>query len=147
MQIGVTRARTADLNQHLARPWLGHRHVTQLTRLLPLDELESLDGATSIRDPVELDLEMQRAAEDLIHPVGRRIDDQPRVLDAAQEVLQREVHLQACQRTADAAVHPATPAHVLVVRALDVELLRIGEPPAGRGWRRRTAGAPLSPRG
>ena len=128
MQVGVTRARTADLHQHLPRPGFGHRHVPELARLLPFDELEGLDGGASVRDPVELDLEMQRAAEDLVHPVGRRIDDQPRVLDAAQEVLQRQVDLQAGQRTADAAVHSAAPAHVLVVRALDVELLRIGEP-------------------
>src|SRR6478609_9757057 len=84
---------------------------------------------TSVRDPVELDLEMQRSAEHLVHPVGRRVDDQPRVLDAAQERLQREVDLQAGQRTTDTAVDAAAPTHVLVVRALDVELLRIGEAP------------------
>jgi hypothetical protein len=84
---------TADLDQNLPRPGFGHRHITQLTRLLPLDELESLDGATSVRDPVELDLEMQRAAEHLVHAVGRRIDDQPRVLDTPQERLQRDVDL------------------------------------------------------
>jgi hypothetical protein len=123
MQIGVTRARTAYLNQHLAGPWLGHTHVTQLTRLLPLDELKCLDSATSVRDPVELDLEMQRPAEDLVHPVGRRIDDQPWVLDAPKERLQRDVDLQACQWTADATVYSAAPTHVLVVRALDVEPL------------------------
>ena len=67
MKVGVTRPRTADLHQHLAGPWLGHRHIPQLARLLPLDELECLDGATSVRDPVELDLQMQRAAEDLVH--------------------------------------------------------------------------------
>ena len=71
---------------------------------------------------------MQRAAEDLVPPVGRRIDDQARILDAAEEVLQREVDLQARERTAHTAVHAAAPAHVLVVRALDVELLRVGEP-------------------
>src|ERR1700754_2446001 len=35
---------------------------------------------TSVRHPVELDLEMQRTAEHLVHSVGRWIDDQPRVL-------------------------------------------------------------------
>ena len=82
MQVGVTRTRTADLHQHLPRPGFGHRHVPQLAGLLPFDELEGLDDATSVCDPVELDLEMQRAAEDLVLPVGRRIDDQARVFHA-----------------------------------------------------------------
>src|SRR4051794_8476491 len=34
-----------------------------------------------VLDPVELDLEVQRAAKPLVHPVRRRIDPQPRVLD------------------------------------------------------------------
>ena len=62
---------------------------------------------------------MQRAAEHLALPVRRRIADETRVLDAAQEVLHREVDLQARQRPADAAVDPTAPAEVLVVRALD----------------------------
>ena len=74
---------TADLDQHLPRPRFRHRHVPELPRLLPFDELEGFDLATSVRDPVELDLEMQRAAEHLIHAVGRRVDDQPGVLDTA----------------------------------------------------------------
>ena len=44
MQIGVAGTGTADLDQHLPRPWFGHRHVPELARLLPFDELESLDG-------------------------------------------------------------------------------------------------------
>src|SRR6478609_6669741 len=82
---------------------------------------------TSVRDPVELDLEMQRSAEHLVHPVGRRVDDQPRILDAPQEGLQRDVDLEPGQRPAHAAVHSATPAHVLVVGAPDVELLGLRE--------------------
>ena len=74
---------TADLDQYLPRPRFRHRHIPELTRLLPFDELEGFDLATSVRDPVELDLEMQRAAEHLIHAVGRRVDDQPGVLDTA----------------------------------------------------------------
>ena len=75
MQIGVAGAGTADLDQHLARARFGHRHVTELARLLPFDELERLDGATSVRDPVEVDLEVPRAAEDLVlagRAAGRR---------------------------------------------------------------------------
>ena len=58
MKVGVTRSRAADLDQHLAGPRFGHRHVAELARLLPFDELEGLDGGVSVRDPVELDLEM-----------------------------------------------------------------------------------------
>src|ERR1700738_2866013 len=127
MQVGVARTRAADLDEYLARTWL--RHVTQLARLSPFDELKFLDGGALVRDPVEVDPQMLRAAEDLVLPVGRRIDDQARVLDPAQEILQREVDFQASKGTADAAVHPATPAHVLVVRTLNVELLEIRKPP------------------
>ena len=84
---------SADLDQHLPWPRFWHRHVPELPRLLPFDELEGFDFATSVHDPVELDLEMQRAAEHLVHAVGGRIDDQSRVLDAAQERLQRDVDL------------------------------------------------------
>ena len=91
MQIGVTHAGAADLHQHLPRPRCWHRHVPELPRLLPFDELEGFDFATSVLHPVELDLEMQRAAEDLVLPVRRRIDDETRILDAVQEVLHREV--------------------------------------------------------
>jgi hypothetical protein len=73
---------SADLDQHLPWPRFWHRYVPELPRLLPFDELESLDFATSVLDPVELDLEMQWAAEDLVLPVGRRIDDQARVFHA-----------------------------------------------------------------
>jgi hypothetical protein len=44
VQIGVTRARAADLDEYLAGPWLGNRHVPELARLLPFDELKCLDG-------------------------------------------------------------------------------------------------------
>ena len=39
-------AGTADLDQHLPWPRLGHRHVPKLARLLPFDELEGFDVAT-----------------------------------------------------------------------------------------------------
>ena len=44
MQIGVTRSRTADLDEYFAGPWLGNRHVPELAWLLPVDELKCLDG-------------------------------------------------------------------------------------------------------
>jgi hypothetical protein len=53
-----------------------------LSRLSPFNELEGLDIAASVLDPVELDVEMQWTAEHLVHPVGRRVDDKARVLDA-----------------------------------------------------------------
>src|SRR3954468_16472836 len=62
-----------------------------------------------VLDPVEFDLEVQRAAEYLVHSVRRRIDDQSRVFDAPQERLQCDVDLQARERPTDTAVHSTTP--------------------------------------
>ena len=47
MEVGVTGTRTADLDQHLPWPRFGHRHVPELARLLPFDELEGFDFVTS----------------------------------------------------------------------------------------------------
>jgi len=69
--------------------------------------------------------------------VLRRIDHEPRVLDAAKETFQREVHLQARQRTAEAGVDAAAPAEVLVVWAFGIKLVRVGEPKRIRGSPRR----------
>jgi hypothetical protein len=41
--------------------------------------------ADSITDPVDIDQEMQRAAEQRVSPVRRRIDHQPGILYAAKE--------------------------------------------------------------
>jgi len=38
---------SADLDQHLPRPRFRHRHVQELSRLLPLNELEGFDFVTS----------------------------------------------------------------------------------------------------
>ena len=46
MQIGVTHPHP-DLHQYLPGSGLGHRHVPELARLLPFDELEGLDGGAS----------------------------------------------------------------------------------------------------
>ena len=40
-------AGAANLDQDLARPGLGHRHLTKLSRLLPCDKLECLQGRFS----------------------------------------------------------------------------------------------------
>ena len=82
---------------------------------------------SSVSDPVEVDQEVYRAAEELVRSVRRRVDDEPRVLHAAQEYLDRRVHLQPRQRTAEAGVDAAGPAEVLVVRAFGVECVRVGE--------------------
>ena len=73
---------------------------------------------------------MSRAPEHLALPVGRWIDHQPRVFDAAQEGFQREVDLQARQRTTHAGVDTAAPTEVLVVPAFGIEIVRVRE--AGR---------------
>jgi hypothetical protein len=44
MQIRVAGTGAADLYQDLPRPWFWHRHVAQLSGLLPFDEPKSLDG-------------------------------------------------------------------------------------------------------
>ena len=44
VQIGVAGTGAADLHQDLPWPWFWHRHVAQLSGLLPFDEPESLDG-------------------------------------------------------------------------------------------------------
>jgi hypothetical protein len=44
VQIRMAGTGTANLDQHLARPGLGHRHLTQLARLLPFDKLKRLHG-------------------------------------------------------------------------------------------------------
>src|SRR5262245_17148959 len=71
---------------------------------------------------------MSRAAEHIALPVWRWINDEPRVLHAPKEGLQREVYLQARERTAEASVDAAAPSEVLVVPAFWVEFVRVGEP-------------------
>ena len=56
MEIRMAGTCAADLDQHLPWPWFRHRHVPELPRLLPLDELEGFDFATyplspSLRSP------------------------------------------------------------------------------------------------
>jgi hypothetical protein len=47
MEIRMAGTGTADLQQHLPRPRLWHRHVPKLAWLLPFDELKGLDDAAS----------------------------------------------------------------------------------------------------
>ena len=44
VQIGVASTGAADFDQNLTRPRLGHRHVAEFARPLPLDELERFHG-------------------------------------------------------------------------------------------------------
>src|SRR5689334_13470092 len=67
------------------------------------------------------------AAEDVALPVRRWIADEPGVLDAAKEGLERDVDLQPRERTAKAGVDAAPPAKVLVVLACGVEGVWVGE--------------------
>src|ERR1700730_8808381 len=81
----------------------------------------------SAPDPIEVDQQVSRAAEHLIPSVGWRVGYQSRVFHAAKEHLERRVHLQARKRTPETGVDAATPAEVLVVLALRVELIRVRE--------------------
>ena len=71
---------------------------------------------------------MSRTPEDIALPIRRRVNDEPGLLDSAEEGLQREIYLQACERTAEASVDAAAPSEVLVVPAFGIELVRVGEP-------------------
>ena len=90
---------------------------------------------SSVSDPVEVDQEVSRAAEDLVAAVRRRVDDEPRVLHAANELADRDLHLQPRERTAEAEVDAAGRADVLVVRAFEVELGRGSGTGSDRGSR------------
>ena len=79
-------------------------------------------------DPVDVDQEMARAAEDLVAAVRRRVLDEPRVLHAAEELADRGLDLQPRERSAEAVVDALAVADVLVVRALEVELVGVLEP-------------------
>ena len=60
-------------------------------------------------------------------PVGRWIDDEPRVLYTAHELTYRYLGLQPCQRTTETEVDTATITQVLVVLALDIYLVGVLE--------------------
>jgi len=87
-------------------------------------------------DLVVVDEHMPWAAKYLTDPVGRRILDQPRVFHPVKERLECRVDFQPREGTAETDVNSAPPAHVLVVGALGVERVGVGEAPripVGRG--------------
>src|SRR5262249_4563347 len=81
----------------------------------------------SVPDAADVDDHVSRATEDLVPPVRQRIDDEPRVVHAAEELRQRRVHLPPRQGTAETGVDAAAPTEVLVVLALGVEVVRVGK--------------------
>ena len=85
-----------------------------------------MSSSLLVTDPVAVDQQVFRAAENIAPPVRRRVDDEPRVFDAAKE-LESEVHLQARQWAAEAGVDAAAPSEVFVIPAFRVECIRIGE--------------------
>src|SRR6516162_2857004 len=86
------------------------------------------NGSPSVSDAVDVDQDMSRAAEYLVAPVRRRVDDEPRVLHSAHELAHRDLHLQPRQRTAETEVDAVALAEVLVVRALEVDFVGVREP-------------------
>ena len=82
VEIGMTCARTTDFKQNLSRAGLGNRNFPKFGRLLRSRELERFHVASGI-DSVDIDQQMPRTTEHLVAAIGRRIDDQPRVLHAA----------------------------------------------------------------
>ena len=87
----------------------------------------------SWRDPVERDLEVPRASEERVRPVGRGVDDQSRVLEPAHQRAQRDLRLEPGERRPEAAMDAAAEAEMLIV-------LAIGNEPLGVGEARRIAG-------
>src|SRR5215472_1434667 len=76
---------------------------------------------------VDVDEEMKRTAEDLTMAVRRRVDDKPRVLNAADELGKCDLCLQARKRGAKAEVDATAKAEMLVVVTFEVHLVRIWE--------------------
>ena len=84
--------------------------------------------AVSVSDPVDVDQEVSRAAEDLVVAVRWRVDDEPRVFHAAHELTHRDLSLQPRQRTAKTEVDAAALPEVLIVLAFEVDVVGVGEP-------------------
>src|SRR6185312_13274596 len=89
---------------------------------------KSFLSAPSVPDPVDVDEEAARAAEDLVAAIRRRVLDEPWVLHAAEELADRELGLQPGERGAEAVVDALAVADVLVVRAFEVESVGVLEP-------------------
>ena len=110
------------------------------------DLLRPLIGC-SVSDPVDVDPDVERAAEDLVAAVRRRVLDEPRVLHAAEELADRDLGLQPRERGAEAVVDALAVADVLVVRAFEVESVGVLEPFRVAVRRRRSTGRSASPSG
>ena len=63
MKDGVSRTRASYFYQDLPRPRLWNRHFTEFARLLKLNKLERFLGYPSVADTVDVDQDMERAAE------------------------------------------------------------------------------------
>jgi hypothetical protein len=87
--------------------------------------LDAVGG--SVGDPGELDREVLRAAEDGVRTVGRWVGEQPRFVQPSGECREGRLHLDAGQRRSHAVMDAAAEAEVLVVGAVGVEALGVGE--------------------
>src|SRR5215470_19271999 len=82
---------------------LYHQKGTRTQIILKVTDRRA-NGSPSVSDAVDVDQDVPRAAEYLVAPVRRRVDDEPRVLHAAHELPHRDLHLQPRQRTAETEV-------------------------------------------
>ncbi|HXW31429.1 MAG TPA: hypothetical protein VEK55_18865 [Xanthobacteraceae bacterium] len=73
-------------------------------------------------------MNVPRSAEYLVVPVRWRIDHEPRIPYPANKFADRDLSLQARERTAETEVDAAAVAKVLVVLAFEVDLIWIREP-------------------
>src|SRR5437588_8606422 len=100
----------------------GARPVSAIRRVEMLAWLSSV-CAVSVSDPVDVDQDVSRAAEDLVVAVRRRVDNEPWVFHAANKLTHRDLGLQPRKRTAKTEVDAAAIPEVLVVLAFEVDVV------------------------
>jgi hypothetical protein len=71
---------------------------------------------------------VSRAAEDLVVAVGRRVGQEPWVVDSANELTYGDLGAWAREWSAEAEVDAAAVAEVLVVLAFEVDVVGMAEP-------------------
>src|SRR5580704_14006819 len=81
----------------------------------------------STSDAIDINEQVQRAAEQRVSPVRRRIDDQPGVLHATKKDFNRGVNLQPRELTAEADMDAGAPSETLFLLTFEIEFVRVAE--------------------
>src|SRR5262249_54986578 len=85
-------------------------------------------ASSSLAGPVDVDQTVPRSAEYLVVPIRWRIDHEPRIPYPANKLADRDLSLKARERTAETEVDAAAVAKVLVILAVEIDLVWIREP-------------------